>query len=658
MNKTVLLVSHDKKIIAQVSRWLKELPENISFESATSLDELKQKYLVRAGGESSEGSGDTALRLLIFDVALFGSTDPVDYISQTKTTFQQSQMCQPDAPLKVMIFSFDNASIPLRTFVHQDIDDLIMKPLDHQLFLQKAGMLIADKSSTEGNFLFKQKANFEVEMAKEARIVKLSEFGMAVTNPTPLAPGVFAHFYSSLFGEKNKNAVWARSFNSRRDPKNPGQYICFFTFFGMQQDQLMNYRKALRDRRKELRYFKTGYDRNRVPGAVRHVAIIDRNSTNSSIVSEALTTNFSNVKTYSYSSYAQFLKAVSGSAVSIIEKPVTEDQTNEPKKPFNGSEITFIVTNEAGDLIKTEPPIREESHFCGVSLSDLEGTNKWLDLLISSDRDEWDEFLLTLQRGQKATSTLYFKNFAGDSFGLLLRGESDRTNAEGTRQLRIDIRELTEDELAVENDRRRKEQAVFPQVDAIYIDTMSIREITTWYDNAKDLLKNSNLLIGDKLSVCLMVDDKSANPSKYRLNGICDLIYKPVDRRLIAAKAPVLIPDLVLSNDSVDLSFTPADLPVKIAKEVLLNEVAEFGFQIKSNVPLRENIFLRFFSPLFLDETGDGVLGRCTSCVVDETEKDTYGCFFTFFGVSDSQLKHIRNWIREDYVSKKDSEAG
>lgn len=660
MSKTVLLVSHDKKTTAQISRWVKELPEDVVCDIVASLDELNEKYLSRISAEQevSVESKKEILRLIVFDVAMFGSTDPVDYISQTKNKLQNSFFCSPEAPLKIMILSFDNSNLPVRTFIHPDIDDLVMKPLDHQLFLQKAGMMLADKTSTEGNFLFKQKANFTIEMAKEARIVKLSEFGLVISNPTPLAPGVFAHLYASLFGEKTKSSVWARVFNTRRDPKKPGNYLCFFTFFGMQADQLMVYRRALRDRRKEIRYFKTGYDKNRIPAAVRHIVIIDRNTTNASLVAEALSTNFLNLKTYSYSSYAQFLKAVSGSAVSTI--PLHEGQDEkEILKAFNGSQISFYVTHDTADLVKVDPPIRGESHFCGVALQEIEGTNKWLDSLVQSEKAEWEEFLLSLQRGRKSQVTLYFKGSGENQHALFIQAETDRKGSgDGSRLLRLDIRELSNDELETENERRRQEQSVFPQVDAIYIDALSIREFENWYGELKNLLQQSNLLIGDKLPICLLIDDKSVDLANYRINGIADVMFKPVDRRFVAAKAPVLVSDLVAANDSVDLSFTPADYSVKIAKEVKLSEVAEFGFQVTSNVPLRENIFLRFFSPLFLDETGDGVLGRCTACVQDETDKNSYGCFFTFFGVSDAQLKHIRNWIREDYVSKKDSEAG
>lgn len=655
MKKTVLLVSHDKKTVGQVSRWLKDLPEEVLVEAASSLDELKQNFLTR----TSDPEKKDFLRLLIFDVAMFGSNDPMPYISQTREAFQASGWVSPEGPLKVMILSFDNAAIPLKTFIHKDVDDLVMKPLDHQLFLQKSGMMLADKSKSAGNFLFKQKANFVVEMAKEVRIVKMSEFGVVISNPSPLAPGIFVHLYSNLFGDKVQSSVWGRVFNTRRDPKIAGNYLCFFTFFGIQPEQLMSYRRKLRDRRKEIRYFDTGFDKDKVPAAIRHVAVIDRNSANAQLIAETLSANYLNLKTYAYSSYTQFLKAVSGSAVTAIPDKAELAEGASPITAFSGTHLTFAIASDGAKLLHTEPEATAESLFCGVTLKELEGTNKWLDLMVPTDRDEWDEFLLTIERGHRAQAILDFKNANGDLHAILLNGENAGTSNSDGPTIQLNLRELNPEEIQIENERRHKEQIVFPQIDALYIDALSFKDFDPWYEGLREVLRRGNLLIGEKLPVCLMVEEKSKlKPENYRFKGVADFIYKPVDRRFIAAKAAVLISDLVPSNDDhVDLSFTPTDVPAKIAKEVHLDEVAEFGFQIKSSIPLREDIFLRFFSPLFLDETGDGVLGRCTACTPNPNEKDSYGCFFTFFGVSDVQLKHIRNWIREDYVSKKD-EAG
>lgn len=660
MNKTVLLVSHDKKTVSQLSRWLKELPDEVAVETATNLDEVKDKFLNRSETASDVAPITTVVRLLIFDVAMFGSTDPIDYISETRAAFQNSAFCSTETPVKVMILSFDNAALPLKTFIHEDIDDLLMKPLDHQLFLQKAGMMLADKSATAGNFLFKQKADFSVEMAKDVRIVKMSEFGVVISNPSPLAPGVYAHLYSNLFGEKKKSSVWGRVFSARRDPKVRGNYLCFFSFFGIQPDQLSTYRRALRERRKEIRFHETGYDKAKVPAAIRHVAVIDRNPASASLIADSLSANYLNLKTYTFSSYAQFLRAVSGSAVSTVDEQTLASTDAEPVKPFAGSILTLTISTEGADLQKVEPGVVPAAHFCGHLLEDLEGTNKWLDALAPSDKDEWDEFLLTLRRGHKSQAILHFKNVSGATHTLLVRGENSRSSEIEGKTIRLELRELSQEELELENDRRSKEKAVFSQVDAIYIDALSIPAFTPWYEHLKDLLKNSNLLIGEKLPVCLMVEEKSSiDLAEYRIPAVSDLVFKPIDRRFVASKAAIIISDLVASNeDNVDLSFTPADLPAKISKEVRLNEVAEFGFQIKSSIPLREGIFLRFYSPLFLDETGEGVLGRSTSCTQDPNEKDSFGCFFTFFGVTDAQLKHIRNWIREDYVNKKDSATG
>lgn len=659
MSKIVLLVSHDKKTVSQVSRWIKEIPDDVVLQTADSLDELDEKYLKpfqnQEGESQEEGVVDDTLRVLIFDVSTFGTNDPIAYISQRKEEFQKSKLVSEEHRLKVMILSFDQSALPLRTFIHPDIDDLVMKPLDHELFLQKVGMMLADKSATEGSFLFKQKAQFVVEMAKEVQVTKLSEFGLVISNPTPLAPGVFAHLYSPIFGSKGSGAAWGRVFNTRRDPKNPGSYLCFFTFFGIQPEQLLHYRRVLRDRRRELKLHSIDFDPSKVPTLIRHVAIIDRNPSNASLVAESLTTNYVNIRTYTYSSYAQFLKAVTGSATQTPQQLEAEG-AGVKSDPFIGNNLTFIVSAESLELLRVEPMVKPEHHFCGIPIEGLLDSTKWTQMLLSNDKDEFEEFILTLQRGHKVQSILFFKGDTDESHALLIRGENIRG---GEKTLRLDLRALSQEEIETEMKRRKSEQAVFPQIDAVYIDALSIREFAPWHEGLRELLRKSNLLIGEKFSVCLMVDEKSdLDPAHFRDPNVGDFMYKPVDRRLLTTKAAVLVKDLIPSNDNVDLTFTPLEMTVRIAREVELSEVAEFGFQVSSKIPFREGVYLRFYSPIFLNENGEGILGRCTSCEPHPEDKETFGCFFTFFGVSDTQLKHIRNWIREDYVHKKDEAAG
>ncbi len=88
-----------------------------------------------------------------------------------------------------------------------------------------------------------------------------------------------------------------------------------------------------------------------------------------------------------------------------------------------------------------------------------------------------------------------------------------------------------------------------------------------------------------------------------------------------------------------------------------MDELSEFGLQITHSTPLREDTFLRFFSPIFLDTTGNGLLGRCLFSVRDDQD-GLYRCFFNFFGATDAQLKHIRNWIRGDYAARKEKSGG
>jgi hypothetical protein len=102
--------------------------------------------------------------------------------------------------------------------------------------------------------------------------------------------------------------------------------------------------------------------------------------------------------------------------------------------------------------------------------------------------------------------------------------------------------------------------------------------------------------------------------------------------------------------------FIPCELPGRVAKEVKMESIAEFGLTILHPTPFRPHVYMRFFVPV-IGEGARGILARCTHCEKTEGANPVYRCHFAFFGVGDELLKRIRKGIREDYVQKKERRA-
>jgi hypothetical protein len=52
------------------------------------------------------------------------------------------------------------------------------------------------------------------------------------------------------------------------------------------------------------------------------------------------------------------------------------------------------------------------------------------------------------------------------------------------------------------------------------------------------------------------------------------------------------------------------------------------------------------------------LLATCNFVEENKGEKGVFNCHFVFFGIGDQFLKHIRIWIRDNYVLSKEGSAG
>jgi hypothetical protein len=278
-------------------------------------------------------------------------------------------------------------------------------------------------------------------------------------------------------------------------------------------------------------------------------------------------------------------------------------------------------------------------------------------LFSDTANEEIEEFLSYLRSGQSGHILLIADG--GSEIGkvrLRLKGRIERSGeTDGVMTARLTLKELSDEEWN-EGASERRQSDDMSLVDAIFVDGALLGEdAAASLEGLMDLLRKARMIESrESLTIVVMGDERSRlRPAEYRLKSVHDFTYKPLDRKMLLAKASLLIKGLVPKTDVVDLNYRRAGRPARITKEVLMEELSEFGLQIRHETALREQTFLRFFSEVFLDQKGDGLLGRCLFSTRDP-DTGAHHCFFSFFGVTDAQLKHIRNWIRGDYASRKE----
>jgi hypothetical protein len=723
-----VLVSADKKMAFQIKDWLRELANDVRLETFSSLAEFAASCEegldpeAEAEGEEAAATAATAatddgaaaqvldpnapaipagvsesptqnripLRLLIVDLDLLdegANTTPLRWFAETKAMLERKGYSDPIFPSRILALAFDGSRHRAENMRDDSLDDLVLKPLDRELFLQKAEILVADKPNVKPSFLFRQKTNLRIEAGKDAIIDELSEYTVAIRNPAPLVEGMVVAIHSELFGLGADSRLLARVFKNVRHPSLEGEFLVRFSYFGVRAEQLATIRKYVRAHHVPMRT-----KPHLSPAAVvaargaraqalksklrRRIAVIDLNRRTAEEIKSIFDAHFVSVDVQAYSSYTRFLRGLlklvpdaTTTSASILPgdgagKDAADSALVEEKELSafpSGNRATVVLSMENFDLIRFEPSPGSSAFVLGRAVSEwINRADLWRNSVFTDDKEDFSEFLGYLRTGAHGHAFFRMNDASGATIYLEAEGRAEKTgDSETLSHLQITFRELKPSDWTEKATvgTKVKDASSF-RFDAIYIDGSVIQtDVQSWMSGLKELMVKAAVMgVGESLpKIMILCDAKSTlRPEDFKNFPVTNFVYKPFDRKYIADTADALIPGLTRIEEAEANSAVPCEVPVRIAKDVVMGELAEYGLTILQKTPIKSRIFMRFFSPIFGDGS-QGIIGRCvTSAKVGQGDKVAYECHFVFFGVSDTLFSRVRTWIREEYVQSKD----
>ena len=182
--KHILVLSNDAKTVGQISSLAIELKEETSIEVFRTLadfeyfmdpkDDIAPKGQIATDEANEQKKHSTylqalfkekGLHLVIVDQELLGKENPVEFIFKLKTRLLASEYHKAEIITRFFLLSFDANAGAIDTLASVHIDDVILKPLDNQLFLQKLSMALSEKRSSAGEFIYKQDALTKTELS-------------------------------------------------------------------------------------------------------------------------------------------------------------------------------------------------------------------------------------------------------------------------------------------------------------------------------------------------------------------------------------------------------------------------------------------------------------------------------------------------------------
>ena len=374
--------------------------------------------------------------------------------------------------------------------------------------------------------------------------------------------------------------------------------------------------------------------------------------------------NFERTAAILFPSYTRFLSGLAKLSGQAATAPTAaEDNETEAsgEGAIPGGRSTLIIAEGTYDLLDFEPALKPQDLFLSRTVEEWKSRPQdWFYSVPKSDLEDFNEFLGYTETGGHGVTGVRFV----DQDGLMVYAEAKgmlvpSTNPEVPTTLRLELKQI--DRSAWMDLNRLVSKGATPdqyRFDGLVIDGGLLRsEVSEWLDALHSALVRARVLLASEPlpKIFVLADQESKiQPSTFAHKGIADFIYKPIDRKLLVDKLAIALPQLTRSVLPDTPPFVPCEITAQICMNIQLEELSEYGLTVAHPTPFKPRVFMRFFSQLF-GEMADGVLARCIASVPGTGDNPMFKCHFVFFGCSDELHKRIRNWIREDYVQKKES---
>ncbi len=590
------------------------------------------------GAEAPKSTEPDQLVLLISDNDILGSQH-LALLRKTQALFVQKGLCTKEDPTAIVISAFDNPGFDIEMVEDRIINNVIFKPFEKMILLQHLIFAISGRHPPSNNTLHNMKTSAIIEMLKDVEVEAYSDIGFITLSSRPLPVGAVSKYYSDVFKSGKTRNAFARCARCEQHPTLPDVYRSAFTFFGVEPEQLIDFRKNAKGKNEEEFDFKWRAEQS--ISSVR-IVVIDPDEFGAAPLAGSLERSFSNVKIVAYKSMSEFLVDLDPALqVPAVKAP--------PAFP-GGVKMKFQFDATSKKLIKTIPEITAAQTMLGFFASELvkldffqwmlgQERNKLLEM-IKGALNPLDDKILTL------------KNKDQDYF---IRLESQQVLKDGN----LNLVELTFEEMTeAERQKWQVAQSRMPEkVDGILVFEQFLREddLTQWnliLERLKKRVKGADQATYKPEMIVLAKHRKSDTSLRALGKFFSNIFYKPVERSYFVKMMYLQFPALNPTNPIEVKQFIKKE-KFEVGNPIQVTEMSEAGLVMNYYRAITVGSFRRFIL-WFPMEIGQPVmLATCNFNKENEAEKGLFENHFVFFGMQDVFLQHVRVWVRENYVLSK-----
>jgi hypothetical protein len=149
--------------------------------------------------------------------------------------------------LAAIVMADETATLTMARFRVAEIRDLILRPIDRRLLVEKAAIAIPGaRLKSESAAIEFRPCVAPARAVKDVRIEEFSEYGALIRHRDPLRDDVFMALFGEALTGGSTEPVWARCCYCVKS-EAAEEYMCFFRFFGISDETLRRIRFWIRE---------------------------------------------------------------------------------------------------------------------------------------------------------------------------------------------------------------------------------------------------------------------------------------------------------------------------------------------------------------------------------------------------------------------------
>ena len=663
----IVLIEDDPRLIMSITQLIGDLEGDHRlkvFKRSDDFSELYFKSKKNVTAEADEEESEQSLQLLsTIDLMIIKHPHLPSKkdlgIEGLVTKLKYFKYFPENRRTKIILTKYEEDGIQKIDLLHPFVDDLIYLPIDRLIFLQKIEILLALPSLASPSYLFSQEIESQIEVAKLSQARKISDWGCAISNPVPLIPGLLAHFYLDIPGEDKQTEVFGKVIHSEKEADDSKNYLVYFSFLGLNRNLSLKLRKLIATKTNHFELFKNSKreDCSFNPDHLflvdedkrhRNIVVIDLDRDQSIAICELITREMDLVKLANFASYQQFMKLYFDTKAQPLQPenvdiPNHEDLLNE----------NFSIKFDLNDLSLKEQLLDPEAEalFLGFEAQKWPlNETIWLEIFGDGvSRQIFDEQVEELKQGKRKASYLaIIKNKQEQLVALkihLARQEQENTIARFEPCDTVELKQFL------------SQQTRFNKIDLFIIGSQFIPSSypSAWLDGLENLCKKHGLIDDDQqvqIIICAS-EHEQRSYNEFKDNRIKGLIKRPVEAKTLMTLVGLATQNPYSLYHFFNMNWVDMQLPVQLAREAKMTKVSEYGITIRHPRPIQPGTFLFLRKQLFDQAPRKNLCARVYACSEDPTDKGSFVCHLTYFGINDAFLKFARSSFREAYAQSK-----